>query len=142
MTIYPLVILNQSLVTDTSVDLHEYIFHFTKIGNVKLDKLQIGVTYQDKTNIGRWKTATEDRRDRSNVWFIPYPTIEEARAHPAVFPIKLPVPLYTIARYSRTNEYACMNCFMGIGGSRLSLSVHLKVKLSRNQGSIHNITDT
>jgi len=26
-------------------DLHEYIFHFTKTGNLKLDKLKIGVTY-------------------------------------------------------------------------------------------------
>lgn len=59
-------------------DLHEYIFHFTKNGNVKLEKLKIGVTYQDKTNIGRWKTATRDRRDRGNVWFIPYPTVQEA----------------------------------------------------------------
>jgi site-specific DNA-methyltransferase (adenine-specific) len=48
-------------------DLHEYIFHFTKNGNVKLEKLKIGVTYQDKTDIGRWKTATRDRRDRGNV---------------------------------------------------------------------------
>jgi len=38
-------------------DLHEYIFHFTKKGNVKSEKLKIGLTYQDKTNIGRWKTA-------------------------------------------------------------------------------------
>ena len=33
---------------------HEFIFHFTKNMNVKIDKLSIGVPYQDKTNIGRW----------------------------------------------------------------------------------------
>jgi site-specific DNA-methyltransferase (adenine-specific) len=38
-------------------DPHEYIFHFTKTAKVKLDKLAIGVPYQDKTNIGRWKSA-------------------------------------------------------------------------------------
>ncbi len=35
-------------------DCHEYIFHFTKSGEVKLQKLRIGVPYQDKSNIGRW----------------------------------------------------------------------------------------
>ncbi len=35
-------------------DCAEFVFHFTKEGNVKLDKLAIGVPYQDKTNIGRY----------------------------------------------------------------------------------------
>jgi site-specific DNA-methyltransferase (adenine-specific) len=72
-------------------DCHEFIFHFTKNNNVILDKLSIGVPYQDKTNINRWKsTASNDKRDRGNIWFIPYPTIREARDHPASFPVKLP----------------------------------------------------
>jgi len=71
-------------------DCHEFIFHFTKGGDVTLDKLSIGVGYQDKTNISRWKIATSDKRDRGNVWFIPYPTIRESKEHPASFPIKLP----------------------------------------------------
>jgi hypothetical protein len=45
------------------------MFQFTKTGNVKLDKLRASVTYQEKTNIGRYK------RDRGNVWVISYPTI-------------------------------------------------------------------
>jgi site-specific DNA-methyltransferase (adenine-specific) len=63
-------------------DCHEYIFHFTKTGDV----------YQDKTNIGRWKSATADLRDRGNTWFIPYETIKSKsdRPHPATFPEKLP----------------------------------------------------
>lgn len=105
-------------------DLHEYIFHFTKIGNVKLNKLQIGVTYQDKTNIGRWKTATEDRRDRGNVWFIPYPTIQEARPHPAVFPIKLPVRC--IQLHGIKMNMLVYDPFMGIGSTALAC-IHLKV---------------
>src|SRR5207247_3562525 len=32
-------------------DCHEYIFHFTKTGRVEIDRLAIGVPYQDKTNI-------------------------------------------------------------------------------------------
>ena len=46
---------------------HEQIFHFTKNGSVALDKLAIGVKYQDKSNIKRWKQATKDLRDRGNV---------------------------------------------------------------------------
>src|SRR5919202_583477 len=73
-------------------DCQEYIFHFTKKGETKLNKLAIGVPYQDKTNIGRWKIAKEDKRDRGNTWFIPYKTIQSKfeRPHPAVFPVKLP----------------------------------------------------
>jgi len=73
-------------------DCHEYIFHFTKKGDAHLDKLGIGIPYQDKTNIGRWKAAKEDRRDRGNTWFIPYETIQSKsdRPHPATFPVKLP----------------------------------------------------
>jgi len=73
-------------------DCHEYIFHFTKAGNAQLDKLAIGIPYQDKTNIGRWKAAKEDRRDRGNTWFMPYETIQSKRErpHPATFPVKLP----------------------------------------------------
>src|SRR5438105_10985058 len=76
-------------------DCHEYIFHFTKNGNVKLDKLAVGVPYQDKTNIARWhkeNPARRDLRDRGNTWFIPYQTItsRKDRPHPATFPVKLP----------------------------------------------------
>lgn len=73
-------------------DCHEYIFHFTKVGDTHLDKLAVGIPYQDKTNIGRWKAAREDKRDRGNTWFIPYETIQSKseRPHPATFPVKLP----------------------------------------------------
>ncbi len=73
-------------------DCHEYIFHFTRSGQARLDKLAIGIPYQDKTNIGRWKSAKSDRRDRGNTWFIPYETIQNKseRPHPATFPVRLP----------------------------------------------------
>ncbi len=69
---------------------HEYIFHFTKFGDVELEKLSIGVPYQDKSNIGRWDKAKEDIRDRGNNWFIPYETVQSKKVHPAMFPVKLP----------------------------------------------------
>lgn len=69
---------------------HEFIFHFTKEGNAVLDKLGIGVPYQDKSNIGRWKSALQDKRDRGDMWFIPYETVTNKKMHPAMFPIKLP----------------------------------------------------
>jgi site-specific DNA-methyltransferase (adenine-specific) len=57
-------------------DCHEYIFHFTKKGDVKLRKLAIGVPYQDKSSMTRRKATREDKRDRRNTWFIPYETIQ------------------------------------------------------------------
>lgn len=73
-------------------DCHEYIFHFTKSGEVQLDRLAVGVPYQDKTNIGRWASARADVRCRGNTWFIPYETIrhrDAQRPHPSTFPVQL-----------------------------------------------------
>lgn len=99
-------------------DCHEYIFHFTKAGDVRIDKLAIGIPYQDKTNIGRWKAAKQDRRDRGNTWFIPYETIQNKseRPHPATFPPKLPemcIKLHGSARL-------VVDPFAGIGSSALA----------------------
>jgi|SRR6185437_3773448 len=99
-------------------DLHEYIFHFTKTANVKLDKRAIGVPYQDKTNIGRWKSAIQDKRDRGNVWFIPYSTIQESRPHPAVFPEKL--PYLCIRLHGLEKDMVVYDPFMGIGTTALA----------------------
>jgi site-specific DNA-methyltransferase (adenine-specific) len=99
-------------------DLQEYIFHLTKGGNIKVNKRAIGVPYQDKTNIGRWKSATEDNRDRGNVWFIPYPTIQEGRPHPAVFPEKL--PYLCIKMHGVKKDMLVYDPFMGIGTTALA----------------------
>jgi site-specific DNA-methyltransferase (adenine-specific) len=47
-------------------DCHEYVFHFTKKDDKALDKLSIGVPYQDKSNIERLRAAKQDKRDRGN----------------------------------------------------------------------------
>ena len=36
-------------------DQHEYLFHLTHAGDVELDRLAIGVPYQDASNAERWK---------------------------------------------------------------------------------------
>ena len=106
-------------------NLQEYIFHFTKTGNVKIDKLRVGVTYQDKTNIGRWKTAIRDKRDRGNVWLIPHLTVQERRPHPAVFPVKL--PQRCIELHGIKPNMLVYDPFMGIGNTALAC-IRLGVK--------------
>lgn len=52
-----------------SNDCHESIFHLTKSGRVSLDKLAIGVPYQDKSNLKRFGAAGRpDLKCRGNVW--------------------------------------------------------------------------
>lgn len=74
---------------------HESVFHFTKDGNGQLDRLAIGVPYEHKSNISRWKHNTEDDgsvrdlRCKGNVWHIPYKTVMSAKEHPAGYPSQL-----------------------------------------------------
>ena len=42
-------------------DCHEYVFHFTKSGRVELNRLALGVPYQDKSNIARWSSYSGKR---------------------------------------------------------------------------------
>ena len=99
-------------------DCHEYIFHFTKQGECMLDKLAVGIPYQDKTNIGRWKAAKEDKRDRGNTWFIPYETIQSKseRPHPATFPVKLPEMCIKL----HGNARIVVDPFAGIGSTAVA----------------------
>ena len=74
-------------------DCHEFVFHFTPHGKTPLRRQAIGVPYQDKSNVARWRAAADDVRCRGNTWFIPYDTIQsrdKERPHPATFPPKLP----------------------------------------------------
>lgn len=94
---------------------HEYIFHFTKMGEVKLDKLAVGVPYGDKSNIGRWKKATQDVRDRGNTWFIPYETVTGAKPHPAAFPDKLPEMCIQLHGLPEGQRLVVLDPFVGTG---------------------------
>ena len=102
-------------------DCHEYIFHLTRTGSVKLDRLAIGVEYQDKSNVTRWKSAGSDRRCRGNTWFVPYKTIrsrEKQRPHPASFPVKIPKMCIQLHGVERTQTV--LDPFLGIGASALA----------------------
>lgn len=70
---------------------HEYVYHLTKTGNVPINRLAIGVPFQDKSNIARFGHSS-NLRCRGNTWFVPYETIQskEEKGHPAIFPSELP----------------------------------------------------
>jgi site-specific DNA-methyltransferase (adenine-specific) len=97
---------------------HEYIFQFSPQGKTRLDKKSIGVKYQDKSNIGRWKEATQDLRDRGNTWFIPYPTIRNSRSHPTTFPVKLPEMCIRLHGFS--GRTVVLDPFMGTGSTAVA----------------------
>ncbi len=99
-------------------DCHEFIFHFTRRGDVELDKLAIGVPYQDKSNVRRWKGVRGDLRDRGNTWFIPYETIRVARPHPSTFPVGLPE--MCIRDHGTGRIRLVLDPFMGIGATAVA----------------------
>ena len=100
-------------------DCHEYVFHFTKSGRVELNRLALGVPYQDKSNIARWRhTQGDDLRCRGNTWFVPYETIqsrEKERPHPATFPVQLAEWCIKLHGVSRVRSM--LDPFLGIGNS-------------------------
>ncbi|MBK5112304.1 MAG: site-specific DNA-methyltransferase [Candidatus Heimdallarchaeota archaeon] len=99
---------------------HEYIFHFSKTGDIELNKLAIGVPYADKSNIGRWKKAQEDLRGRGNQWFIPYVTVHEKKKHPAMFPIQLPEMCIKLHGLAKSKPLIILDPFMGAGTTALA----------------------
>jgi len=102
-------------------DCHEFVFHFTRRGQTPLDRQAVGVRYQDRSNIGRWRGAASGVRCRGNTWFIPYETIqsrEKDRPHPATFPPKLPemcLRLHGLDRVSRV-----VDPFLGLGSTAVA----------------------
>jgi site-specific DNA-methyltransferase (adenine-specific) len=103
-------------------DCHEYVFHLTPEGKTPLDRLALGVPYQDKSNIARWShSGGRDVRCRGNVWFIPYPTIQRRareRPHPATFPVQLAVNCIRLHGLTRLNRM--LDPFLGIGNSAVA----------------------
>ncbi|HXQ95011.1 MAG TPA: site-specific DNA-methyltransferase [Thermoplasmata archaeon] len=100
---------------------HEYVFHFTREGNVELDRLAVGVPYQDASNVARWRSSGANRRCRGNTWFLPYRTIrfrEKDRPHPAAFPVELPERCFRLHGVQRIRLAA--DPFVGIGASAVA----------------------
>ena len=103
-------------------DCHEYVFHFSLTGKVELNRLALGVPYQDKSNIARWThTKGGDLRCRGNTWFVPYETIQrraKERPHPATFPVQLAewcIKLHGVGRVKMM-----LDPFLGIGNSAVA----------------------
>lgn len=99
----------------------EHLFHFTKDGNVKLDRLSIGVEYEYyEENLRHSKSldftdSKENKRDKGNCWFIPYETVnsKELRGkHPATFPVKL---VEDCIRLTNIDKGVVLDPFMGTG---------------------------
>jgi len=102
-------------------DCHEFVFHFTPNGDTPLRRQAIGVKYQDKSNVARWRAAAEDLRCRGNTWFIPYETIqsrEKDRPHPATFPPRLPEMCLRLHGIDRIKTVA--DPFLGLGSTAVA----------------------
>ena len=102
-------------------DCHEFVFHFTPQGTTELDRLALGVPYQDRSNIARWNKAAQGFRCRGNTWFIPYETIQRRqrdRPHPATFPSRLPEQCLRLHGVTRT--HTVMDPFTGLGSTAVA----------------------
>ncbi|MGE5359010.1 MAG: DNA-methyltransferase [Bacteroidales bacterium] len=102
-------------------DCHEFIFHFTPQATTPLDRLAIGVPYQDASNITRWRGAARNRRCRGNAWFMPYDTIkfrDRDRPHPATFPPRLPE--YCLRVHGVERARLVIDPFLGLGNTAVS----------------------
>jgi site-specific DNA-methyltransferase (adenine-specific) len=98
------------------------VFHFTKTGDVPIDRLAVGVPYQDKSNVSRWgHTEGRDRRCRGSCWFVPYETIQnraDERPHPATFPTKLAANC--IKLHGLRPDLTVLDPFLGLGSAGLA----------------------
>jgi len=97
------------------------VFHFTPLGKTRLDRLALGVPYQDQSNIARWRNAADGVRCRGNTWFIPYETIQRRdrdRPHPATFPSRLPEQCLRLHGVERIQTV--MDPFVGLGSTAVA----------------------
>lgn len=71
---------------------YEEVLHWSLRGDLPIDRLAIGVPYEDKRNLSRWQHATEDKRCAGNTWHIAYETVRSGAGkyhHPAPYPVEL-----------------------------------------------------
>lgn len=103
-------------------DAHEYIFHLSPKGNVRLNRLAIGVPYKDQSNINRWN-GKKNLRCRGNCWFIPYKTIrnrDRDRPHPATFPPQLAENCIKLHGVKKEKRVTVLDPFMGLGNTGIA----------------------
>jgi len=102
-------------------DCHEFIFHFSPNASTRMDRLALGVPYQDQSNVGRWRAAADGVRCRGNAWFIPYETIQRRdrdRPHPATFPSQLPEQCLRLHGLKKIEM--AMDPFTGLGSTAVA----------------------
>jgi site-specific DNA-methyltransferase (adenine-specific) len=102
-------------------DCQEFIFHFSHAADTRLDRLALGVKYQDASNVSRWRRAGGGVRCRGNAWFIPYDTIQSRdrdRPHPATFPPRLPE--YCMRLHGVEHAGIVMDPFLGLGSTAVA----------------------
>lgn len=98
---------------------HESIFHFSKNGSTEIDRLSIGVPYEEKYNLKRWEhdsycgSPQLDVRCRGNVWYIPYQTTKNKKKNSVAFPLKLPE--YCIKLHGYDENTVVLDPFLGCG---------------------------
>lgn len=102
----------------------EHLFHFTKDGNVNVDRLAVGVPYEYyKENLRHSKSLDEEKpnlRDKGNCWFIPYETLcmkREDKKHPATFPVKL---VEDCLKLTGKQSGMVLDPFMGTGSTAVA----------------------
>ncbi len=96
---------------------HETVFHFSKTGRVKLDRLAVGVPYAHKANLGR-NRARQDAHCAGSVWHIPYDTIQNGKDrgyHPSTFPPELAERCIRLAGVRR--NMVVLDPFAGLGNT-------------------------
>jgi site-specific DNA-methyltransferase (adenine-specific) len=99
-------------------DCQEFVFHFSHHAATPLDRLALGVKYQDESNVTRWRRAGGGVRCRGNTWFIPYETIQSRdrdRPHPATFPPRLPE--YCLRLHGLDRARLVLDPFLGLGST-------------------------
>lgn len=102
-------------------DCHEFVFHFTPGGRTPLDRLALGVKYQDPSNVARWQAGSGGKRCRGNTWFVPYETIQNRdtdRPHPATFPPRLPE--YCVRLHGVRPDLVVADPFLGLGSTTVA----------------------
>ena len=102
----------------------EHFFHFTKAGDVAMDRLAVGVPYEwYEANLRNGKTAETkpNIRCKGNTWFVPYDTISNKAKHRGNHPATFPVALVEQAiKVSGVTSGVLLDPFMGSGTSAIA----------------------
>lgn len=103
---------------------NETILHFTKTGDVSVERLAIGVPYMHKSNlkernkkVSKTGETKPDVRCRGNTWFIKYETVQSKKErgdHPASYPVELAEMCIKLAVGDR-KDVKILDPFIGTG---------------------------